>query len=232
MTRPIPDLPRPRPPRTPLEGRYCRLEQVTPGHFADLWHAYGKDTEGRIWDYLPYGPFESRDDFFAFAQATYLGDDPLFHAIIDARTGKAVGVASLMRITPEFGVIEVGHINYGPPLQKTPAGTEAQYLLMRRAFEELGYRRYEWKCDNANAGSKAAAKRYGFTFEGIFRKHLVVKCRNRDTAWFSITDDEWPAIRAAFESWLEPGNFDEAGRQKIKLGADGTRLHQQHQQQQ
>ena len=231
MTSPIPSLPRPRPPRTALEGRYCRVEPVTPDHFADLWEAYDADADGRIWDYLPYGPFASRDAFMEFAAATYLGDDPLFHAIVDRASGKAVGVASLMRIVPEYGVIEVGHINYAPALQKTPAGTEAQYLLMKRVFEELGYRRYEWKCDSANKGSRAAAARYGFSFEGIFRKHLVVKGRNRDTAWFSITDDEWPPIRTALERWLDPGNFDGAGRQKSPLGANAARQQQQHQQQ-
>lgn len=230
MTSTIPALPRPRPPRTAIEGRYCRIEAVTPDHFADLWEAYGADADGRIWDYLPYGPFESRDAFMDFAQATYLGDDPLFHAIVDKGSGKVVGVASLMRIVPEHGVVEVGHINYAPALQKTPAGTEAQYLLMRRAFDELGYRRYEWKCNNANEGSKAAALRYGFGFEGVFRKHMVVKGKNRDTAWFSIIDSEWPAIRAAFERWLDPGNFDAAGRQKTALAASSTRQQQQQQQ--
>ena len=220
MTFPIPSLPRPRPPRTVLEGRYCRVEPVTPDHFAGLWEAYSSDAQGRIWDYLPYGPFPSREAFMEFAHATYLGEDPLFHAIIDLASGKAVGVASLMRIVPEHGVIEVGHINYGPALQKTPAGTEAQYLLMKRAFDELGYRRYEWKCNNANEGSKAAALRYGFRFEGVFRKHLVVKGQNRDTAWFSITDDEWPAIKSAFERWLDPGNFDASGRQMAPLAAN------------
>ncbi|MCB1480601.1 MAG: GNAT family N-acetyltransferase [Rhodobiaceae bacterium] len=232
MTSPIPPLPRQRPPRTALEGRTCRVEPVTPEHFAGLWDAYIADAQGRIWDYLPYGPFASRDDFMTFAGATYLGEDPLFHAIIDTATGKVAGVASLMRIVPEHGVIEVGHINYAPALQKTPAGTEAQYLLMKRVFDELGYRRYEWKCDNANEGSKAAALRYGFHFEGIFRNHLVVKGRNRDTAWFSIIDSEWPAVRAAFERWLDPDNFDAAGRQKTPLAANASRQQQQQQQQQ
>lgn len=223
MSAAIPPLPRPRPPRTPVQGRWCRVEPVTRSHFADLWRAYSADTAGRIWDYLPYGPFADEAAFRAFAEATYLGEDPLFHAIVDARTGAATGVASLMRITPEHGVVEVGHINYAPALQKTPAGTEAQFLLMRRVFEELGYRRYEWKCNNANEGSRAAALRYGFTFEGIFRNHMVVKGVNRDTAWFSITDAEWPAIRDAFLAWLEPDNFDAAGRQKKPLAARRAR---------
>lgn len=214
---PIPPMPRPRPPRSTITGRYCRVEPVAPEHFADLWDAYSADAEGRIWAYLPYGPFDTRKAFMDFAQKTYLGDDPLFHAIVDLPSGRALGVASLMRITPEHGVIEVGHINYGPALQKTPAGTEAQYLLMKRAFEDLRYRRYEWKCNNANEGSKSAALRYGFTFEGVFRNHLVVKGVNRDTAWYSIIDSEWPEIRAGFEAWLDPANFDAAGRQKAPL---------------
>ena len=214
---PIPPMPRPRPPRSAITGRYCRVEPVAPEHFADLWDAYSADAAGRIWAYLPYGPFDTRKAFMDFAQKTYLGDDPLFHAIVDLPSGRALGVASLMRITPEHGVIEVGHINYGPALQKTPAGTETQYLLMKRAFEDLRYRRYEWKCNNANEGSKSAALRYGFTFEGVFRNHLVVKGVNRDTAWYSIIDSEWPEIRAGFEAWLDPVNFDAAGRQKAPL---------------
>ncbi len=215
----IPDLPRPRPPRTPIEGHYCRVEPVTPDHFEDLWEAYSADEAGAIWDYLPYGPFAGREAFLDFAAGLYLGEDPLFHAVIAGDTGKALGVASLMRITPEQGVIEVGHINYSPALQKTPMATEAQFLLMRHAFDELGYRRYEWKCNNANQGSKRAALRYGFTFEGVFRQHMVVKGKNRDSAWFSILDSEWPAIRACFEAWLDPGNFDAQGRQKAALSA-------------
>jgi RimJ/RimL family protein N-acetyltransferase len=146
-----------------------------------------------------------------------LRDDPLFHAIIARDSGRAVGVASLMRIDPGSGVLEVGGINYSPRLQRHPAGTEAMYLLMRRVFDELGYRRYEWKCDALNAASRAAAARLGFRFEGIFRQAVVYKERNRDTAWFSIIDREWPALKAAFEGWLSPDNFDDAGRQRRRL---------------
>jgi RimJ/RimL family protein N-acetyltransferase len=144
------------------------------------------------------------------------GDDPLFHAVVDAASGLAVGVASYLRITPASGFIEVGHINFSPRLQKTPAATEAMYLMMARAFA-LGYRRYEWKCDALNQPSCAAARRLGFSYEGIFRQATIYKGRNRDTAWFSILDSEWPAMKAAFESWLTPDNFDDNGRQRKKL---------------
>ena len=141
----------------------------------------------------------------------------MFHAIIDRETGKAVGVASFMRMDPANGVIEVGHIHYAPVMRRTPAGTEAMFLMMRRAFDELGYRRYEWKCDSLNAPSRRAAERYGFTFEGIFRQAVIYKKRNRDTAWFAIIDRDWPAIKRAFEQWLDPANFDASGRQKRQL---------------
>jgi len=144
-------------------------------------------------------------------------DDPLFHTIVDLATGKAVGVATFMRIDRASGVIEVGNINYSPLLQRTPAATEAMFLMMRRVFEELGYRRYEWKCDSLNAPSRAAALRLGFQFEGIFRQAVVYKGRNRDTAWFSIIDSEWPSLKRAYEQWLGPENFDAEGRQKRKL---------------
>jgi len=146
----------------------------------------------------------------------------MFHAIVDLATEQAVGVATLMRINPANGVIETGHINYSPRLQQKPAATEAMYLLMRRVFDELGYRRYEWKCDSLNLPSRAAAKRLGFTYEGEFRRAVVYKGRNRDTAWFSITDVEWPRIRAAFEQWLSEDNFDNAGVQKSSLNAQAT----------
>jgi len=145
------------------------------------------------------------------------GDDPLYHAILKRQSGRAVGVASFMRIGPASGVIEVGGINYSPRLQRTPAATEAMYLLMRRVFDELGYRRYEWKCDALNAPSRAAAARLGFRFEGIFRQAIVYKGRSRDTAWFSIIDGEWPTLKTAFERWLDPANFDESGRPRRRL---------------
>jgi len=209
---------RPRPPRTAIEGRHCRVEPIEPTrHAADLHAANREDAQDRIWSYLPYGPFETLDDYRAWMEATCLGDDPLFHAIVDAKTEKAVGVASYLRIEPPVGVIETGHINYAPRLQKTAAATEAMFLMMRRVFDELGYRRYEWKCDALNAGSRAAAERLGFTFEGVFRQATLYKGRNRDTAWYAITDGDWPAIKAAFERWLDDANFDADGRQRESL---------------
>ncbi|HEX7966759.1 MAG TPA: GNAT family protein [Stellaceae bacterium] len=210
--------PRPRPPRSAMEGRYCRVEPVDPGrHAAELHAANREDAEGRNWTYLPYGPFAAVEEYRRWMENVCRGDDPLFHAIIDRQNGRAVGVASYMRIDPAAGTIEVGGINYAPPLQRQPAATEAMYLMMRRTFDELGYRRYEWKCDALNAPSRAAAQRLGFRFEGIFRQATIYKNRNRDTAWFSIIDSEWPALKSAFERWLDPGNFDRAGRQRRRL---------------
>ncbi len=209
-----------RPPKTVIEGRYCRVEPIDPArHGADLHEANLKDREGAIWTYLPYGPFASLDEYRAWIVSSCLGEDPLFHAILDKASGKAVGVASYLRIEPAVGVIEVGHINYAPELQKTAAATESMYLLMRRVFDELGYRRYEWKCDALNAGSRAAATRLGFQFEGIFRQATIYKGRNRDTAWFGITDQDWPDIRRRMEAWLDPANFDTEGRQKQSMSA-------------
>jgi len=215
----LPDWsPRPFPPRTPIAGRFCRVEPLDPDrHVADLFAANSEDTEGRNWTYLPYGPYPSFDDFSQYLAAAAQRDDPLIHAIVDLANDRAVGVASLMRIDPAAGVIEVGGINYSPRLQRRPAATEAMYLLMRRAFDELGYRRYEWKCDSLNAPSRAAAQRLGFRYEGLFRQATVYKQRNRDTAWFSIIDSEWPPLRTAFECWLDPANFDADGQQRQNL---------------
>jgi RimJ/RimL family protein N-acetyltransferase len=210
--------PRPLPPRTPINGRYCRVEPLDPDrHAAELFDANSDDAEGRNWTYLPYGPFPSFDLYREYLAAAVRRDDPLVHAIIDLANGRAVGVASLMRIDAAAGVIEVGGINYSPRLQRRPAATEAMYLLMRRVFDELGYRRYEWKCDSLNAPSRAAALRLGFRYEGLFRQATVYKQRNRDTAWFSIIDSEWPALRQAFENWLDPANFDAGGEQRRHL---------------
>lgn len=207
----------PRPSRDPMAGRFCRIEHLDPGrHAEDLFEANSLDKERRNWTYLPYGPFASVEDYRAWIQSDCSGDDPLFHAVIDAGTGRAVGVASYLRITPVSGFIEVGHINFSPRLQRTPAATEAMYLMMARAFE-LGYRRYEWKCDALNEPSCAAARRLGFSYEGTFRQATIYKGRNRDTAWFAMLDGEWPEMKAAFESWLAPGNFDNDGRQKRRL---------------
>jgi len=207
-----------RPPRSAMAGRYCCVEPIDPArHAAALHTANAQDAEGRMWTYMAYGPFASLSDYKAWMAAACLGEDPLFHAIVDAASGKAVGVASYLRTDPANGVIEVGHIAYAPVLQKTLAATEAMYLMMRRVFDELGYRRYEWKCDALNAPSRAAAERLGFRYEGIFRQAVVYKGRNRDTAWYAITDKDWPGIKAGFEAWLAPDNFDDAGRQRRSL---------------
>jgi RimJ/RimL family protein N-acetyltransferase len=209
---------RPRPPRSPMEGRFCWVEPIDPArHAADLHAANLLDKEGRNWTYLPYGPFARLEEYRDWLELENVGDDPLRHAIIERWSGRALGVASYMRIDPKAGVIEVGGINYSPPLQRTPAATEAMYLMMRRVFDELGYRRYEWKCDSLNAPSRAAAQRLGFRYEGMFRQATVYKARNRDTCWFSILDNEWPELKPAFERWLDPDNFDKSGRQRQSL---------------
>jgi RimJ/RimL family protein N-acetyltransferase len=209
---------RPPPPRTAIEGRFCRVEPLDPTrHAAELFEANSEDHDGRYWTYLPHGPYPSFDLYREYLAAATGRGDPLVHAIVDRESGRAVGVASLMRIDPAAGVVEVGGINYSPRLQRRPAATEAMYLLMRRVFDELGYRRYEWKCDALNAPSRAAAQRLGFRYEGLFRQATVYKGRNRDTAWFSILDSEWPALRAAFEAWLDPANFDADGHQRHTL---------------
>jgi RimJ/RimL family protein N-acetyltransferase len=210
----------PAPPRADMLGRYCRLEPLDPDrHAAALYAANGEDREGRNWTYLPYGPFNTLDASLAWMRSTCLGEDPLMFALIDLAADEARGVAGYLRIQPELGSIEVGHIHYAPRLQKTRAATEAMFLMVRRAFDELGYRRYEWKCDSLNAGSRRAAERLGFRYEGLFRQAATYKDRNRDTAWYSVIDSEWPRLRAAFEAWLDPGNFDDAGRQKLSLSA-------------
>lgn len=205
------------PPRRPLIGRFCRVEPLDiDRHAADLYQANNQDSDHRMWTYLPYGPFTSLDSYVAWMQATCLGDDPLFFAIVDAETQTAVGVASYLRISPASGSIEVGHIAYSPRLQRTPAATEAMYLMMRQAFE-LGYRRYEWKCDALNAKSRLAAQRLGLSFEGVFRQATLYKGRNRDTAWYAAIDQEWPELERAFKQWLDPANFDEMGQQRVRL---------------
>lgn len=227
---PLPDLPvgtpvpgwaaRPRPGRVPLVGRTCRLEPLDPDrHAADLHAANGDDATGRMWTYLPVGPFSDAGAYREWVTGASRSEDPRFFAIMDAASGRAVGVASYLRIDPANGVIEIGHLQFSPRLQRTALATEALFLLLRQAFDALGYRRVEWKCDDLNAPSRAAAVRLGFTYEGTFRQAVVYKGRNRDTAWYAITDGEWPAIRAGFEAWLSPGNFDAAGRQRAGLAA-------------
>ncbi|WP_375569009.1 GNAT family protein [Seohaeicola saemankumensis] len=209
-------LPRPRPPRSPMQGRWCDVVPLDPdAHAAALYAAYAADAEGRIWTYLPKGPFADLVAYRAWMDETCLTDDPLFHTILVK--GQPLGVASLMRIDPAHGVIEVGNINFAPALSRTRAATEAMFLMMSRAFEELGYRRYEWKCDALNAPSRRAALRLGFTYEGTFRQATTYKGRSRDTAWYAITDGDWPRLKAGFQAWLDPANFDENGQQRRRL---------------
>ncbi len=202
-----------------MAERWCRVEPLDADrHGADLFAAFTAAPDRRSWTYLPRGPFRDRADCDAWVADCAASADPMFHAVVDPAGGRALGVASYLRISPGAGSIEVGHIHYGPALMRTPAATEAMYLMMRRAFD-LGYRRYEWKCDSLNAPSRAAARRLGFSFEGVFRQALVYKGRNRDTAWYSVIDSEWPALRTAFSRWLDPANFDAAGGQRESLSA-------------
>jgi RimJ/RimL family protein N-acetyltransferase len=199
-----------------LEGRFGRIEKLDPArHASDLWRAFAADD--RLWAYMFYGPFSDAGSFSNFLEKIAALDEQTYYAIVD-RDGRAAGWAALMEIRPQTKVIEVGSIVYGPALQRTALATEAQFLLARYAFEMLGYRRYEWKCDALNAASRRAALRLGFGFEGIFRQHMIVKGRSRDTAWFAMLDSEWPRARAAFERWLQPENFD-GGRQRRSLEA-------------
>ncbi|WP_144139422.1 GNAT family N-acetyltransferase [Paraburkholderia sp. BCC1884] len=201
-----------------LTGRYCRLEPVNvERHAADLYDAYASATDGRDWTYLAVGPFDSLEAYREHLTRMAASADPMHFAVIDLATGKAVGTLSLMRIDRANGVIEVGHVTFSPRLKRTRIATEAMFLLMSEVFGELGYRRFEWKCDSLNGPSREAALRYGFTFEGIFRQAIVYHQRNRDTAWFSIIDSEWPALREGYMRWLDAGNFDAQGRQVERL---------------
>lgn len=204
-----------RPGPVTLKGRFAAVERLDPArHGAALWAAFrGRDD---LWTYSSSGPFADEAAFQQWLIERQALADPYYYAIVDPR-GRALGVVTLMEIRPSMRIVEVGHIVYGPELQRSPVATEAQFLLMRYAIETLRYRRYEWKCHALNAASRAAALRLGFTFEGVFRQHLIVKGRSRDTAWFSIIDGEWPRLRAAFEAWLAPDNFDSQGRQKRRL---------------
>lgn len=206
-----------RPPREILTGKYCRLEPLDPDrHAAALFAAIASNGDAKSWTYLPYGPFQNLSGYRAWMEGSCQGGDPLFFAIIDLADGQPCGVASYLRIAPESGSIEVGHLHYAPRLKRSPAATEAMYLMMKQAFA-LGYRRYEWKCDALNAPSRAAAERLGFSFEGVFRQATVYKGRSRDTAWYSIIDSEWPALDETFQAWLAPENFDAQGRQRMRL---------------
>jgi RimJ/RimL family protein N-acetyltransferase len=217
---PVPGwTPRALPPATPMVGRFCRVEPLDVArHAGALFRANAADRDGRNWTYLSIEPPRDEAAYRAYLAVHAAGRDPMVHAIVEGESGEPVGLASFMRIDPVAGSIEVGHINFSPRLQRRPAATEAMALMMARVFDELGYRRYEWKCDSLNAPSRAAAERLGFRFEGIFRQALVVKDRNRDTAWYSVIDSEWPLLKRAFAAWLDPSNFDAAGRQRASLG--------------
>lgn len=212
---PVPDwTPPPRPPRAPIEGRYARLEPIASAHAQGLYAAYAEDRDHRMWTYLTVGPFETLDAYRAWVDAAVRSEDPLFFTVfVD---GRPLGTLSYLRVNPDAGSIEVGWITLSPALQRTRAATEIQYLLMRWAFE-AGYRRYEWKCHADNAGSRRAAQRFGFSYEGVHRQALVSKGRNRDTAWYACVDAEWPALKTAFETWLAPETFDAEGRQRRSL---------------
>ncbi|HEX7934030.1 MAG TPA: GNAT family protein [Paraburkholderia sp.] len=206
------------PARVQLAGRYCRLEPASvEAHAADLFDAYHSAADARDWTYLAVGPFETADAYREHLARMAASADPLHYTAIDLASGKAVGTLSLMRIDAANGVIEVGHVTFSPRLKRTRVATEALFLLMKYVFDALGYRRFEWKCDSLNEPSRAAALRYGFTFEGIFRQAIVYRQRNRDTAWFSIIDSEWPALRSSFTRWLDDANFDAQGQQVERL---------------
>jgi RimJ/RimL family protein N-acetyltransferase len=208
-----------RPGRITMKGRWVTLVPLdAEAHAKDLFEASSGDaTRDAVWDYLFDPPNRSFDAFRADLEAKARSADPLFFAVIDNASGRALGYQTFLRIDPPNRVIEVGNILYTPALQRTQGATEAQYLFARYVFDELGYRRYEWKCNALNAPSRRAARRFGFTFEGVFRQHMIVKGRNRDTAWFAMLDSEWPARKAAYERWLKPDNFDIEGRQKTSL---------------
>ncbi len=218
---PLDDHPALRPQRISLEGRLVSIVPLHPlTHGGSLWEQIRDPRHDPLWEYLFDGPFRERAAFDAALAAKAASDDPLFFAILDRRSGCAAGYASYMRIELVHRVIEVGGILFTPALQRTAGATEAMYLMARHVFEDLGYRRYEWKCDSRNQPSRRAALRLGFRFEGVFRQHMIVKKRNRDTAWFSMLDTEWPERKASFERWLAPSNFDGEGRQRTRLGGE------------
>ena len=206
------------PSKKKLIGKYCFLEPINiRKHSKDLYKNYSLDKKNVIWAYLPYGPFKSHGSFKKWLKSFCLNKDPFFYAIYSKKHNQYCGMASYLRITPEHGSIEVGHINYSPILQNTTEGTETMYLMMKNAFEVLGNRRYEWKCNNLNSASKYAAERLGFKFEGIFRQMFIFKGRNRDTAWYSIIDKEWPNYKKKYLFYLKKSNFTKANRQRKKL---------------
>lgn len=216
------------PERLPMAGNRVRLEPIDPEVHAESLYAlsHGGPGDAWLWDYMAYGPFADLADFTGWLDGCGRSADPLFFAVIDQHNDQAAGMTGFMNIVPADGRIEVGQIWYAPPVQKTPLPTEAMFLMFGRVFDELGYRRLEWKCNDLNEPSKQAARRLGFTYEGTFRQHMIVKGRNRDTAWFSMLDHEWPAVRANMERWLAPDNFDGEGRQRTSLSALNAPLRQ------
>ncbi len=210
--------PAPRPGPAVLEGAHALIEKLDPAkHGAALWHAVRDDDS--LWTYMGYGPFAGEAAFVRWLEERAALGDPYSYAVVDRARAAATGIVTLMEIRPAMRVIEIGNIVYAPLLQRTPAATEAQYLVAAYVFGTLGYRRYEWKCNDLNAPSRRAALRLGFTFEGIFRQHMIIKGRNRDTAWYSMLDTEWPKRKDCFERWLDPSNFDADGRQRVSLSA-------------
>lgn len=215
---PLPDWsPPPFPALETFDGNHCRLDPLDPEQHAEaLFDSFAQDTEGRNWSYLPYGPFQLFASFKAWLDEIAAGKDPQFYTVLPNNTGRPAGLASYLRIDPPLGMIEVGHIHFAENIKRSPVSTEAMFLMMQRAFD-LGYRRYEWKCDALNAPSRKAAERLGFTYEGTFRQAFIYKGRSRDTAWFAIIDSEWQQTKAAFERWLSPDNFEADGNQISRL---------------
>jgi RimJ/RimL family protein N-acetyltransferase len=203
-----------------LEGQRVRLRPLDASADAEALYGESHPPAGApdLWTYLPGGPYPDAAAYREVLSDAERSEDPLFFTVLLLPDDRPVGIATYLRITPEHGVIEIGHIWFGASLRRSAAATEAIYLLAAHAFDQLGYRRLEWKCDALNQASRRAAERFGFRFEGVFRRHMVVKGRNRDTAWYAITDEEWPAVREAFEAWLRPENFDESGGQRRRLG--------------
>lgn len=207
------------PHREPIQGNFADIELFDPDqHGDDLYESFSAD-DGSLWTYMSDGPFDSKPAFLSWLETIAKYSDPLFHAIINRETGKAAGIAAYMRIRPAVGVIEIGNIVLSPALQRTRIATEAMFLFMERAIDELGYRRYEWKCDSLNSASRKAAERLGFRYDGLFEQAVVYKNRNRDTAWYSILDRDWPSLREAYRNWLDLSNFDDEGMQKKRLSA-------------
>ena len=210
---------RPAQPASPvtLEGRYVRLEPLAARHASDLLIAASVPDVAQRFAYIPVDPPTTLEGMLSWIGGQEGRTDPIVFAVVDAATGRAGGWQQLMRIVPEHGVIEVGYVYWGPTIARTRLATEAIYLTARHIFETLGYRRFEWKCNNLNEPSKLAAQRFGFTFEGVFRQHMIARGKNRDTAWFAMLDGDWRRLKAGYERWLDPSNFDASGTQKTKL---------------